>query len=181
MARKRFTTRRLIIQTVLGLGATGMLHATLDSGAWRAYESLEESWIRDRSMLLAKQSPNAAAAAKIDAELKLAELHRRALQFKHLTKTDPRQLRGGVWQLSWLPFTDREKTDLEASDPAYRRQEQKIRALSESLRKHPEYESFRKAQTRLWKTPQYKEIHRKYSGRMQELQKIYGGSNYASF
>ena len=157
------------------------MHAALDSSAWRAYESLEEAWIRDRSMLLAKQSPNAAGAAQIDAELKIAELHRRALQFKHLTKHNPRQLRGGIFQLSWLPFTDQEKTELESSDPAYRRQEQKIRALSESLRKHPEYESFRRAQTRLWKTPEYKEIHRKYSGRMQELQKTYGESSYSAF
>ena len=163
-----------MLQTVLGLGAAGVLHAALDTSAWRAYESLEETWIRERSQLLAKQSPNAAGAARIDEELKMAELHRRALQFKHLTKHKPGQLRGGVLQLSWLPFSDEEKAELESSDADYRRQEKKIRELAESLRKHPEHEAFRHAQTRLWKTPEYRIIHRKYSGRLQELQKAYG-------
>jgi hypothetical protein len=164
-----------MIEALLGLGAAEVLYAALDSTAWRAYESVEESWIRGRHELLVRQSPAAAAAAQIDLELKLAELQRRALQFKHLLKSNPKQLRGGVWQLSWLPFTNREKTQLESSDAAYRRQERKIRQLSKTLREHGDYQAFRHAQTRLWKTPEYKEIHRKYSGRMQDLQRMYGG------
>jgi hypothetical protein len=159
-----------MLETLLGLGAAGMLHAALDASAWYEYESVEEAWIRDRYALLVKQSPNAEAAAQIDLELKLAELERRAMQFRHLMKRDPRQLRGGVWQLSWLPFTDRERADLESADPAYKRQERKIRELSRRLREHPDYDAFRTAQTHLWKTLEYKEIHRRYSGRIQELQ-----------
>ena len=165
-----------MIETLLGLGAAGVLHAALDSSAWRAYESVEDAWIRDRHALLVKHSPNAQMAAEIDLNLKLAELQRRAMQFKHLLRRNPRQLRGGVWQLSWLPLTDREKSELESADSAYRRHEKKIRQLAEDLRQHADYDAFRHAQTRLWKTPEYKELHRQYSGRMQELQKIYGGS-----
>ena len=164
------TTRRGMIETLLGLGAAGVLQSALDSTDWRAYEAVEETWIRDRHALLIRQSPEAEAPAQIDLELKLAELQRRAIQFKHLVKRNPRQLRGGVWQLSWLPFTEQEKLDLESAQPAYKRQERKIRELSQSLREHADYDAFRRAQTHLWKTPEYKEIHRKYSGRMQELQ-----------
>jgi hypothetical protein len=180
MASNGFTTRRGMIETLIGLGAAGALHAALDSNAWRAYESVEEAWIRDRHALLIKQSPQIEAAAQIDLDLKLAELQRRAIQFRHLVKRNPRQLRGGVWQLSWLPFTEKEKTELESADPAYKRQERKIRGLADSLREHPDYDAFRNAQTRLWKTPEYKEIHRKYSGRMQELHKTYGGASFSS-
>jgi hypothetical protein len=163
-----------MIESLLGLGAAGILHAALDSTAWRAYESVEEAWIRDRHELLVKYTPAAAGAAEIDLDLKLAELYRRSMQFKYLLKRNPRQLRGGVWQLSWLPITESQKAELEAADAAYRRHERKIRQLSQALREHPDYDVFRQAQTRLWKTPDYKEIHRRYSGRMQELQKMYG-------
>jgi hypothetical protein len=163
-----------MIESLLGLGAAGILHAALDTNAWRAYESVEEAWIRERHELLVKYTPAAAGAAEIDLDLKLAELHRRSMQFKYMLKRNPRQLRGGVWQLSWLPITDAEKAELENADSAYRRHERKIRQLSQALREHADHDAFRQAQTRLWKTPEYKEIHRRYSGRMQELQKMYG-------
>jgi hypothetical protein len=169
-----FTTRRGMIETLLGLGVASVAYAALDSTAWRAYESVEEAWIRDRHDLLVKHSPAAIDAAEIDLNLKLAELQRRAMQFRYLLKRNPQQLRGGVWQLSWLPLSEREKAELESSDAAYRRQERKIRQLSHALREHGDYNAFRQAQTRLWKTPEYKEIHRRYSGRMQDLQKMYG-------
>jgi hypothetical protein len=162
-----------MIESLLGLGAAGILHGALDSTAWRAYESVEEAWIRDRYELLVKYTPAAAGAAEIDLDLKLAELHRRSMQFKYMLKHNPKQLRGGVWQLSWLPITEAEKTDLEMADATYRRHERRIRELSKALREHADYGTFRQAQTRLWKTPDYREIHRKYSGRMHELQKLY--------
>jgi hypothetical protein len=174
MAVHGFTTRRGMIETLLCLGAANVAYAALDSNAWRAYESVEEAWIRDRHSLLIKYSPVAAEAAEIDLELKLAELQRRAIQFQYLLKRNPQQLRGGVWQLSWLPLSEQEKAGLEVSNAAYRRQERKIRQLSHALREHGDYNLFRQAQTRLWKTPDYKEIHRKYSGRMHDLQKLYG-------
>jgi hypothetical protein len=170
-----FKTRRGMIETLLCMGAAGALHAALDIDAWRAYESVEEAWIRDRYALLVNQSPNAAAAARIDLDLKLAELHRRALQFRYLFKRNPRQLRGGVWQMSWLPLTERDHDELLSADPAYKLQERRIRDLGQALREHPDYDGFRQAQTHLWKTPEYKEIHRRYSGRMQDLQTTYGG------
>jgi hypothetical protein len=163
-----------MIESLLGLGAAGILHAALDSTAWRAYESVEEAWIRDRHELLVKYTPAAAGAAEIDLDLKLAERHRRSIQFNYMLRHNPKQLRGGVWQLSWLPMTEAEKTGLESADASYRRHERKIRQLSQALREHPCYDTFRQAQTRLWKTPEYREIHRRYSGRMQELQKMHG-------
>jgi hypothetical protein len=169
-----------MIESLLGLGAASVVHAALDSNAWRAYESVEDAWIRDRHALLIKQSPQVETAAQIDLDLKLAELQRRAIQFRHLMKRNPRQLRGGVWQLSWLPFTEQQKSNLESADPAYKRQEMKIRELSQSLREHPDYDAFRNAQMHLWKTPEYKEIHRRYSGRMQDLHKLYGGAGFDS-
>src|SRR5688572_18870770 len=107
--RSKMTTRRDMIETLLGLGAASALHAALDTPTWRSYESVEEAWIRDRHALLIMQSPAAEAPAQIDLELKLAELQRRKIQFRHLMKRNPQQLRGGVWQLSWLPFTDSDK------------------------------------------------------------------------
>ena len=60
-----------------------------------------------------------------------------------------------------------------ASTPAYRQQEEKIRRLADELRKSPEYVEFRRAQMRLWKTPEYRSVHRRYSGRLQELNRAY--------
>src|SRR5262245_59695559 len=124
-----------MLESLLALGAAGILHAAaLDGTAWRAYESVEEAWIRDRHELLVKYTPAAAGAAEIDLDLKLAELHRRSMQFKYMLKHNPRQLRGGVWQLSWLPMSEVEKSELENSDVSYRRHERKILQLSQTLR-----------------------------------------------
>ena len=180
MAVAAKSTRRTMIETLLGLGAAGVLYGAVDSNAWRAYEAVEEEWIRDRHLLVVSQAPDAAAAAQVDLDLKLAELHRRALEFKYLLRHNPRQLRGGVWQLSWLPLSDLDREALQMNEAAYRRQDEQIRRLAASLRKHPEYERLRQAQMRLWKTPEYKEIHRKYSGRVQELHRQYGGAGLGS-
>jgi hypothetical protein len=79
-----------------------------------------------------------------------------------------------AWQLSWLPIDAQETAEIRAASAAYRKQELVIRQLGEELRRHPEYEEFRHAQTRLWKTPEYRTLHRRYCGRMQELQNTYG-------
>lgn len=179
-AKAAKSTRRTLIETLIGLGAAGALYGAVDSTAWRAYEAVEEQWIRDRHALIVAQAPGAAGAARVDLELKLAELQRRALEFKHLLRSNPRQLRGGVWQLSWLPLSDQERESLQSNDAAYRRQDDQIRRLVASLRRHAEYERLRQAQMRLWKTPEYKEIHRKYSGRVQELHRHYGGGAFGA-
>jgi len=180
MASDRSTTRRGMIEGLLGLGAASVLHAALDSSAWRSYESVEETWIRDRHALLIKQSPQVEEAANLDLDLKIAELQRRAIQFRHLLKRKPRQLRGGVWQLSWLPVSEKEQRELEASDANYKRQERKVRELADSLRKRADYQTFRNAQMQLWKTPEYKAIHRKYSEAMLELHKTYGSAGFGA-
>jgi hypothetical protein len=169
------TTRRKAMGALLGLGAgTALYSSTLDPAAWRAYEAVEEAWIRDRHALLLAQCPDCADAADLDLELKLAELQRRALQFEYLSKHNPRQLRGGMWQLAWIPLKDAELARLATTMPAYRKQDEKVRRLTETLRHHEQYDEFHRAQTRLWKTPEYRSVHRRYSGRLQELNRIYG-------
>jgi hypothetical protein len=163
-----------MIVALLTAGAASALYGEIDLGAWRAYERLEEDWIRERHSLLIAQSPEAAGAAALDLDLKLAELQRRSREFRYLKRRNPQELRGGIWQLSWLPLTGKHRSSLLARDADYRRHEQRIRELNDTLHAHPEYESFRQAQTRLWKTPEYKRIHRRYTGRLQELQRVYG-------
>jgi hypothetical protein len=171
------TTRRMAMGTLLGLGAgTAIYCSTLDEAAWRAYEAVEEAWIRDRHALLVEQCPESVDAAALDLELKLAELQRRALQFQYLNKHNPRALRGGMWQLAWIPLSDAELARIAGSSLAYRKQDEKVHQLTAALRQHERYEDFRRAQTRLWKTPEYHSVHRRYSGRLQELNRIYGGS-----
>jgi hypothetical protein len=169
------TTRRSAITTLLGLGSgTVVCGSTLNGNAWRAYEAVEEAWIRDRYALLVEQCPECSEAAGIDLELKLAELRRRAMQFRYLSKHHPDQLRGGMWQLSWLPLSGADLTNLLETNAPYRQNEATIRKLTEDLRKHTTYEGFRVAQMRLWKTPDYRFVHRGYSGRLQELNQAYG-------
>lgn len=170
-----------MLEALMTLGAASVLHGSLDASSWRAYESVEEAWIRDRHLLLIKQNPAVAAVAQIDLELKLAELHRRGIQFRHLLKSSPSQLRGGVWQLSWLPVTEKDSAEMLSADASYRRQDARIRELSEKLRNHPDHQLLRYAQTHSWKTIEYKEIHRRYSGRMQELNKRHGALDSAEF
>jgi hypothetical protein len=171
------TTRRTAITTLLGLGSgTSVYGSSLNRNAWRAYEAVEEAWIRERHALLIEQCPECAEAAGIDLDLKLAELHRRAMQFQYLGKHHPDQLRGGMWQLSWLPMTGADLRNLLETSPAYRHNEEAIRKLTDDLRKHASYSDFRKAQTRLWKTPDYRFVHRRYTGRLQELNKMYGSA-----
>jgi hypothetical protein len=93
------TTRRTVMGLLLALGGGPALYGSaLDQVAWRAYEAVEESWIRDRHALLVEQCPECAEAADIDLELKLAELQRRALQFQYVSKHNPRLLQGGMWR-----------------------------------------------------------------------------------
>jgi hypothetical protein len=169
------TTRRTAITTLLGLGSgTAVYGSALNREAWRAYQAVEEAWIRERHALLIEQCPDCSEAASIDLELKLAELHRRAMQFEYLSKHRRDQLRGGMWQLSWLPMSGADAIRLNQTSTAYRHNEETIRKLTGDLRKHATYNEFRKAQTRLWKTPDYRFVHRRYSGRLQELNKEYG-------
>jgi hypothetical protein len=166
----------MAMSALLGLGAgTAICSSELDQSAWRSYEAVEEAWIRDRHALLIEQCPECCDAAGIDLELKLAELQRRGLQFQYLAKHNPQQLRGGMWQLSWLPLSASDTSKMLLSSPAYRQQEEKIRRLGEELRESPDYEEFRRAQMRLWKTPEYRSVHRRYSGRLQELNRAYSG------
>lgn len=168
-------TRRTAITTLLGLGSgTALYCAALDHAAWRAYEAVEEAWIRDRHALLVEQCPDCSDAAALDLELKLAELQRRAMQFEYLSKHNPRQLQGGMWQLTSIPLSDVELARVAAASPAYRKLDAQVRKLAEALRQHAQYEDFHRAQTRLWKTPDYHAVHRRYSGRLQELNRIYG-------
>ena len=170
------TSRRVVLEAILGLGAAGSLYGSLDGTAWRAYEAVEEAWIRDRFELLIQHAPAALNAARVDLELKLADLQRRGTQFRHLLANSPALLRGGVWQLTALPISETENAALNRV-PEYRKQTDRIRQMTDALRSHPQYEMLRRAQIRLWKTPQYREIHRKYMGRMQDLQRMYGGTD----
>jgi hypothetical protein len=174
---KKAATRRTMMTALLGLGTgTTLCSSPLDESAWRAYQAVEEAWIRDRYALVVEQCPECADAAALDLEVKLAELQRREIQFHYLSRHNPQQLRGGMWQLSWLPVSEFDVSRMFADNPAYKRVEQKIRRLNEELRKSAQYEDFHRAQTRLWKTPEYRSIHRRYSGRLQDLNRIYGGS-----
>jgi hypothetical protein len=168
------TSRRVLFEALLGLSATAALYGSLDATAWTAYEAVEDAWIRDRYDLLLQQAPMAAQAARLDLDLKLADLQRRAMQFRQILGRDQHLLRGGIWQLTSLPVTEEDNAGLMSANPEYRRHCERVRQLSETLRKHPQYEMLHRAQVRLWKTPQYRDAHRRYMGRMQELQMQYG-------
>jgi hypothetical protein len=76
-----------------------------------------------------------------------------------------------MWQLSWIPLSDAIWRSSLPRIPAYRKARREGRRLTEDSRHH-EYEEFQRAQTRLWKTPEYRSVHRRYSGRLQELNRI---------
>jgi hypothetical protein len=169
------TSRRVLLETILGLGATAVvLYGSLDATAWTAYEAVEEAWIRDRHELLVEQAPGCVQAARLDLEMKLADLQRRGLQFRQLLSRDPGVLRGGIWQFTSLPVSDEQNEQMRGSSQEYRKQCDRVKQLGEALRQHPDYDELRRAQVRLWKTPQYRDAHRRYTGRMQELQQHYG-------
>lgn len=168
------TGRRVLFQALLGLGASQALFA-LDLSAWRAYEAVEEAWIRDRYELLVQEAPGAPAAASLDLEVRLADLRKRAIEFRVLSARDQSLLHGGIWQLASLPVTPPVQREL-MGNPEYRKVCDSVRRLTDQLRRHPQFSILQKAQMRLWKTPQYRDIHRRYTGKMQDLQRMYGGA-----
>jgi beta-lactamase class D len=170
----------VILEALLGLGAGSTLSATLDLSAWQAYEAVEEAWIRDRHELLIQNAPAAMQAAALDLEVKLADLRRRAMQFRFLLNRDSSLLRGGVWELTSLSVSPEEQAEMLATIPEYRRQEEQVHQLAETLRRNPQYAILQRAQIRLWKTPQYRDLHRRYMGRMQDLQKSFGNGAAAT-
>jgi hypothetical protein len=173
--KSRAVSRRSVLFRALpGLVATSALYA-LDSSAWRAYEAVEESWIRDRHELLVQEAPGAPDAAALDLEVRLADLRKRAIEFRFLTSRDTALLHGGIWQMASLPVTPALQRELQ-SNPEYRKAQETVRTLTEHLQKHPQFAVLQRAQMRLWKTPRYREIHRRYTGKMQDLQRLYGGS-----
>ncbi|HYO80081.1 MAG TPA: hypothetical protein VES20_01665 [Bryobacteraceae bacterium] len=155
------------------LGTASAAYGSPDGDAWRAYEAVEEAWIRDRYELLISHAPAVLSAARLDLEIRLIDLQRRALQFRHVVVCEPALLRGGIWQLAALPLPEAENAELMRSTPEYRKVTERIRNLSDALRLNSQFDRFRREQVRLWKTPQYREIHRRYMGRMQELQRVY--------
>jgi len=170
----RKVRRRVLFQALLGLTASGALFG-LDLSAWRAYEAVEESWIRDRHELLVQEAPGAPGAAALDLEVRLADLRRRAIEFRVLSTKDQSMLQGGIWQMTSLPLTPSVQRELVANGE-YRKVQDAVKRLTETLRRHPQFSVLQRAQMRLWKTPQYREIHRRYTGKMQDLQRIYGGA-----
>ena len=84
-----------------------------------------------------------------------------------------------MWQLTSLPVSDEENAGMMNTNAEYRASSERIRRLGQALRGHRDYELLRRAQIRLWKTPQYREVHRRYTGRMQELQLQYGSGSAA--
>lgn len=158
------------MQAVVALGSGGVLHAAVDASTWQAYEAVEESWIRDRHELLIQDAPTVIHAAAIDLEVRLADLRRRAIEFQHIVARDASLLNGGIWQMASLPLSAQCRRELNRL-PEYRRVVAEITQLTDDLRRHPQYPSLQRAQMRLWKTPQYVEAHRRYTGRMQELQR----------
>ncbi|HYI94614.1 MAG TPA: hypothetical protein VEX68_13795 [Bryobacteraceae bacterium] len=171
------TTRRTVMSALLGFSAGSVLCGTpLDIGAWRAFEAVEEAWIRDRHALLLEQCPDCRGPASIDLDLKLAELQRRGIQFEYLNKHQPAQLRGGLWELTWIPLRPRDVSRLLSTNAQYRENEDRIQRLTATLRNNPHYDHFRTSQIRLWKTPEYRSAHRRYSGRLYELNRTYSGS-----
>jgi hypothetical protein len=113
------------------------------------------------------------SAARLDLDIKLADLQRRSIQFRHLLATNPALLRGGIWQLVALPVAEEESAEMLRTQPEYRKLSERVRQLTEELRLHSQFDMLRRSQVRLWKTPQYREIHRRYMGRMQDLQRLY--------
>lgn len=170
--RKGQTRRKLLFQAVLGLGAGSILYASVDVTAWKAYETVEESWIRERHELLVQEAPTALNVAALDLEVRLTDLRKRALEFRYIIGHDANLLQGGVWQMASLPISPQTQKELQAITD-YRRITDKLKRLTETLRHHPQYEILQRAQMRLWKTPQYRDVHRRYTGRMQELQRVY--------
>ena len=96
------------------------------------------------------------------------------MQFRFLLNRDSALLRGGVWELTSLSVSPEEQAEMLATIPEYRRQEEQVHQLAETLRRNPQYAILQRAQIRLWKTPQYRDMHRRYMGRMQDLQKSFG-------
>ena len=166
----RRTRRNLLMQAVVALGSGRVLHAAVDASTWRAYQAVEESWIRDRHELLIQEAPTVILAAEIDLEVRLADLRKRAIEFEHVASRDSSLLNGGVWQMTSLPLSAQCRKELNRL-PQYRRIIAQLTQLTDSLRRHPQYPYLQHAQMRLWKTPQYVEAHRRYTGRMQELQR----------
>lgn len=166
----RRTRRILLMQAVVALGSGRVLHAAVDASTWRAYQAVEESWIRDRHELLIQEAPTVILAAQIDLEVRLADLRKRAMEFEHIASRDASLLSGGIWQMVSLPLTPQCRKELGRA-PQYRQILAEITQLADSLRRHPQYPYLQHAQMRLWKTPQYVEAHRRYTGRMQELQR----------
>ena len=171
MADAAKSRRRLILETLIALGAGSTVHAFSDQAAWQAYEAVEEAWLRNRHELLMQQAPAAMSAAAIDLEIRLTYLKKRAMEFQYLQKAEPPTQRIPVWQFGATQLSSARVADLQRSSLPYRKCEERIRQLTDMLRHHPEYEILRRAQIRLWKTPDYREAHRRYMGRLQELQK----------
>jgi hypothetical protein len=171
--------RRWILPALTSLTATGVAVAGLDSTAWKAYEAVEEAWLHERHGMLVQQAPAALNAARLDLEIRLAELHRKALQFRHIQKCDPTLVGGAVWRLITLSLSSDESSHLEIT-PEYKKLEEKIQRLDASLTRHAQYSILKRAQSRLWKTPQYRNAHRRYTGRLQDLQAQYGSPSPAS-
>lgn len=173
--RKGRTSRRIVLETLLCLGGAPVLQAAADASVWQAYEAVEEGWIRERHRLLLQHAPGVAETAQVEMELRLADLKRRRMQFSFLQRHKPALLRGGIWQLTSLSLPPTEHEALLASEPDYRSLDENVRRLTDRLRRHPGHSEFRAAQTHLWKTPVYREYHRRYLLRMQHLQGLYSG------
>lgn len=170
------TSRRIVLETLLCLTGAPALQASIDTAVWQAFEAVEEGWIRERHRLLLQHAPGVADAAQLELDLRLADLARRRLQFFYLQQHRPVLLTGGVWQFTAFSLPEKDRDSLLASAPGYRAIEEKIRRLSFRLAQHPGHTEFRAAQTHLWKTPLYREAHRRYLLRMQQLQTQYSGA-----
>jgi hypothetical protein len=139
----KFPLRPLATALLLSAGVCA-IDAWADE-AWRARQAVEEAWIRDRHEILLQEAPAAMNAAQIYLSIQLEELKGRTLQANA----------SEGWQ--------RENE----------RCRERVRQLTHSLQRHPQYSQLQRALLRLWKTPQYREAYRRYNGRLQDIRCLY--------
>lgn len=161
-----------------GAGWTVLLAVTLSASAdnqfWKAWEAAEEAWIRDRHELLIREAPAALNAAALDLEVRLVDLRRRSYEFRRVAGRDRAFPRSGMGALSEFSISPVERAEMMDTLPGYRKEDERLRQLDSALRRHPQYSMLLRAQLHVMKTPQYREIHRRHAGRMQDLYRLYG-------
>lgn len=154
------------------------MHASASKGtgdkAWDAFNKLQEKWLVELRDLIVATQPKLKEIADLSLKWRLAEKDLATMKFIYIKNHDPEKIvrdKGlpAFVNLMWFPeYTE----ELQKSDPAFKKQENKVAALKKENEKHPDWQALQDHVKSLKDSEKHKPKFDAFFAEMNKVQKV---------